>query len=168
MDWLGFAGSVLGGILSGVFTFIGVKATIKHENKKKEREKLEKAKENRPRLFIKQFFDFATTNNNETTNADGNVLLLKIKKFSLDGSRARFDYNDKALDDKNLEYVEYKLQNTGETEIDDIYITTNLPKDVSVFEMDNKDFFIKEHLLNYDARLNIRFLKAKKEFTLRI
>ena len=29
MDWLGFAGSIVGGIIGGLFTFLGVKVTIK-------------------------------------------------------------------------------------------------------------------------------------------
>ena len=35
MDWLAFAGSILGGLIGGLFTFIGVSLTIKHEDKKK-------------------------------------------------------------------------------------------------------------------------------------
>ena len=29
MDWLAFAGSILGGLIGGLFTFIGVRLTIK-------------------------------------------------------------------------------------------------------------------------------------------
>lgn len=38
MDWLGFAGSVIGGIIGGLFTFLGVKLTIKHDDEKKKME----------------------------------------------------------------------------------------------------------------------------------
>ena len=51
--------SILGGLVSGLFTFLGVWLTIRHENKKTRREELKQQKEkeeqlfeNRPRLEI--------------------------------------------------------------------------------------------------------------------
>ena len=51
--------SVLGGLVSGLFTFLGVWLTIRHENEKTHREELKQQKEkeeqlfeNRPRLEI--------------------------------------------------------------------------------------------------------------------
>ena len=35
MDWLSFAGSIIGGLIGGLFTFVGVKLTIRHEDQKK-------------------------------------------------------------------------------------------------------------------------------------
>ena len=33
MDWLGFLGSIISGIIGGLFTFLGVKVTIKNDDK---------------------------------------------------------------------------------------------------------------------------------------
>ena len=51
--------SILGGLVSGLFTFLGVWLTIRHENKKARQEELKRQKEkeeqlfeNRPRLEI--------------------------------------------------------------------------------------------------------------------
>lgn len=37
MDWLAFAGSILGGLIGGLFIYLGVRLTLKHEWEKKER-----------------------------------------------------------------------------------------------------------------------------------
>ena len=52
MDWLAFAGSVLGGLISGLFTFIGVRLSISHDEYKRQRERIEKANDEKPRLEI--------------------------------------------------------------------------------------------------------------------
>ena len=43
MDWLAFAGSILGGLIGGLFTYFGVRLTLKHEKEKEKKEVLIKA-----------------------------------------------------------------------------------------------------------------------------
>ena len=43
--------SVLGGLVSGLFTFLGVWLTIRHENQKTHREELKQQKEKEEQLF---------------------------------------------------------------------------------------------------------------------
>ena len=93
MEWLAFAGSVLGGLIGGLFTFFGVKLTLKHEKEKEEKEALIKAEENKPRLEVIKYSDFNATANKKSVNNDCNVLLLNIEKFEDDNGRARFFYN---------------------------------------------------------------------------
>ncbi|CRH46507.1 Uncharacterised protein [Chlamydia trachomatis] len=49
VDWLAFAGSILGGPIAGLFTYFGVRLTLKHEREKK-KEQLLKADAEKPRL----------------------------------------------------------------------------------------------------------------------
>lgn len=39
MDWLAFAGSILSGLIGGLFTYFGVRLTLKHEMGKEKRSK---------------------------------------------------------------------------------------------------------------------------------
>ena len=166
MDWLSFAGSILGGLIGGLCTFAGVKLTLKHEKEKERREAIQKANETKPRLEIVNFRDFKDTIEDKTFNSDFNVLALHIKDFR-DEDRARFFYNESALDIDGLYYVEYELKNTGLTEISQICITSNLPKNMSVMELEKRSFYIKENLLNYDGWANKRYIKSGETITLR-
>lgn len=79
MDWLSFAGSILGGLIGGIFTFFGVKLTLRHEDRKKLEERNKEIQANRPRMeinsvrVIEEFAEFEK-------EADLNVLFLEIKE----------------------------------------------------------------------------------------
>ena len=127
MDWLAFVGSIVGGLIGGLCTFAGVKLTLKHEKEKELKEEQEKINETKPRLEIVNFRNFQDTVDDKTVNPDFNVLALHIKSFRDEG-RARFFYNESALEIDGLYFVEYELKNTGLTEISQICITSNLQR----------------------------------------
>lgn len=166
--WIAFAGSVLGGLIGGIFTYLGVKVTIKHEDMRKEREKIEKANLTKPRLEIFKYRDFKETTKLKSQNAEWNVLVLGIQKFEDKDGRAWFYYDEAALDLKNLEFVEYDLINTGLTEIEDLCVTCNLPRNVALFELENRDSHINYHLLSYEAWAKKSYLKPKDTIKLRV
>lgn len=168
MDWLAFAGSVLGGLISGLFTFIGVRLSISHDEYKRQRERIEKANDEKPRLEILSFNTIEEASEADLPNNDCNVLALGIKKFKTEDGRPCFYYNESALDTKNLMFVEYEFINNGSTEIEDICITSNLQGFMSLIEFERKDFYIKERFLNYDVWSNKRRIKPKERFTLRV
>jgi len=165
MDWLGFAGSILGGIIGGLFTYLGVKLTINHDNKKKQQEELKKAIYERPRLEV---VDFKEVGKHRSLKSDFDVICLNIQSVNKAANRLEFNYDEKALDKNNLVSCEYVLKNTGLTEIDSICFISNLPKDMSIIELRNADFFINEKLLNYDAWADKRFIKPGDEVKVRI
>ena len=169
MEWIAFAGSVLGGLIGGLFTFIGVRLTLKHEREKEQKEEIKKAVESKPRLEVLKYSDFKETANDDTENYDCNVLALSIVDFKEDeNGRPRFFYDNKALDKKKLVFVEYELKNIGLTEIDDICVTSNLPRNVSVFEYERRDLYINENLLNYEVWANKRYIKPGEGLTIRV
>ena len=168
MDWLAFAGSVIGGLIGGLFTFFGVKLTIRHDEEKRRQEKIEKANKEKPRLEIISYKGFKDTAKIETINNDCNVLALGILDFKEIDGRACFFYNQDALDNKNLVFVEYQFVNDGLTEIDDICITSNLPRSMSLIMYERKETYINEHFLNYDVWCNKRNIKPKDTFCLRV
>ncbi len=60
------------------------------------------------------------------------------------------------------------MKNTGLTEIEDICITSNLPKDTVVIELERKEFYINENLLNYEVWSNKRYIKPGESIKIRI
>ena len=168
MDWLAFAGSILGGLIGGLFTYFGVRLTLKHEMEKEKKKQILKADAEKPRLEIVKFLNFEETKHNRNVNNDCNVLMLDIKKFANDNGRARFFYDEQALKDGNLQFVEYELKNTGLTEIADICITGNLPRNLSLIELERKETYITENFLNYEVWSNKRYIKPGQSLKLRI
>ena len=168
MDWLAFAGSILGGLIGGLFTYFGVRLTLKHEMEKEKKKQILKADAEKPRLEIVKFLNFEETKHNRNVNNDCNVLMLDIKKFADDNGRARFFYDEQALKDENLQFVEYELKNTGLTEIADICITGNLPRNLSLIELERKETYITENFLNYEVWSNKRYIKPGQSLKLRI
>ena len=167
MDWLAFLGSILGGLIGGLFTFFGVKLTLKHEKEKEVKEELKDLNETKPRLEIIKYLNFEETKDNLDINNDCNILALHIDKFEK-VDRARFYYNKEALDNNKLIFVEYEFKNTGFTEIEEVCITGNLPKNMTVVEFERKDFYINENLLNYAVWCNKRYIKHGQTLKVRV
>ena len=165
-EWIGFAGSVIGGLIGGLFTYIGVRLTLKHEKEKEQKEELKNAQDTKPRLEIVKYSDFEATKSNVEQNNDCNVLALKIRDFK-DNSRARFYYDESALDENQLVYAEYELKNTGLTEIVDICITSNL-RQMSIIELEKRDLCLKNNYPNCDVWSENRYIKPGQTFKLRI
>lgn len=168
MEWLGFVGSIFGGLIGGLFTFIGVKMTIKHEKEKEIREQLQKAELEKPRLEIVSFNDFEATKDDKETNNDCNVLILKITDYKIENDLVRIIYNEDALDREKLVYVEYEFMNTGHTEIIDISVANNYHRNYSIVELERKDFYINNRLLNYGVWSNKRYIKPGQTCKIRI
>lgn len=148
MDWLAFAGSILGDLIGGFIYLFWSKINSKTWNGKRKKEQILKADAEKPRLEIVKFLNFEETKHNRNVNNDCNVLMLDIKKFADDNGRARFFYDEQALKDENLQFVEYELKNTGLTEIADICITGNFPRNLSLIELERKETYITENFLN--------------------
>lgn len=168
MDWLAFVGSILGGLIGGIFTFLGVKINIKHDEKRAAQERINKINQEKPRLEILSYVGFRNANENQIDDSDCNALALAIVDFKYDGHRSYFFYNEEALDINNLVYVEYKFINNGLTEIEDICVTSDLQRYMSLIALETKDVYIKKHLLNYDVWSNKRYIKPKDLFVLRV
>ena len=60
--------SILGGLVSGLFTFLGVWLTIRHENKKAHKEELKRQKEKDEQLLLDIYTKYANAKNIERIN----------------------------------------------------------------------------------------------------
>ena len=152
--------SVLGGLVSGLFTFLGVWLTIRHENKKTRREELKQHKqkeeqlfENRHRLEIMGYKKLSKYS--ISRKADISVLLCGIKDYKNE-NRAMFYYDSEIIKPENWVSVEYTLKNIGHTEISHMYFSTNLPKNTSLFGIENgeNEMCYENNFLNYSVILD--------------
>ena len=168
MDWLAFWGSIIGGLIGGLFTFLGVRYTIKNEKKKARKEELKDADRNKPRLEIVNFKDISPYKNNKILDCDCNVLALKIEDVQIVNGKVEVTYDESVLDDNKLVFVEYELKNTGLTEIEEIAITSNMPRTVCVMQLERREFYISEKVINYDVWSQKRYIKQGQSFKLRI
>lgn len=108
--------SILGGLVSGLFTFLGVFITIKYQREKDRKEELRIQQEKdaelekiKPRLEIQDYIE--EKDYKETENVDMNVLLVSIKDY--ERGIHHFHYDPLVLDKKKWRCVEYMLKNIG-------------------------------------------------------
>lgn len=154
--------AIIGGLIGGFFAIWVAKLNHKHEDEIKQKERLREADKSKPRLELIDYKDFEKTKNSEQGKTDLSVLVLGIQGFEDKEGRAFFTYDQKALNNKNLVYVEYLFENTGLTEIEEVCVASDLPRFVSVLNMNQKDIFIREGLLNYDVWADKRYIKTKQ------
>lgn len=165
--WMGFAGAIIGGLVGGLFTYFGVKMTIKNENVKEQKKIQEKINEEKPRLDI---VDFKKTNEkkDESCKSDCDVLFIKVKSYRSDSQRAYFSYDSLRFDKYNLCYCEYKFKNIGMTEIEDICVTTNINRDTSVIDFEKLYSYVDHETLPCEVWSRKRYIKRGDEVIFRI
>ena len=95
-------------------------------------------------------------------------MVLGIQDFKDIDGRAFFVYDTKALDNKDLASVEYLLENTGPTEIEEVCIASSSQRFVSVLDMKQKDIYVQQGFLNYDVWANKKYIKTKQTIRIRI
>ena len=164
MDWLAFIGSILSGVIAGLFTFLGVKMTINHDNKVKRHEEKTKAESKKPRLEI---IEYKKIEKFEIDRSDCDVVLLKIKGFVKNDERdtLEFIYNDRALAKTNLIGYKYVFKNIGMTEINNICLVCNLHRYVAITKLENVESIISDKYLNYDVSIDKNFIKQNEQFS---
>lgn len=145
--------SVLGGLVGGLFTFLGVIMTIRYEERKRLKEKEEIVKKSSPRLEIVDYLGQRVYDEEESS--DITMILCKIDKYDVTG-RPTFYYDNRTINPKDWISVSYSLKNIGETEIDHLYFTSNLVKSISIFNVSNGEnvFSYNNNLLNYSVILD--------------
>lgn len=165
MEWLY---SIIGGVIGGLFTFLGVKMTLKHDKAKEIRELRRKAIEERPRLEIVNHTN--CTKEQEYTNdeCDCSVLVLDILDHSDIDGMFYFKYDDNLLNLDNLSFIEYTLKNTGKTEIYDISISTDNPKYRAICPLEKRELYLKKGYLRYDVCADKRYIKPGEEIKIRV
>ena len=152
MEWWGtvlcsFGSAIIGGLITGIFSFLVAKSNQKHQDERIEKEKLEKTKKEKPRLEIIDYKGIKQIGEVDIESADASILALGIFGYNEKNGMAQFKYNKKAVSKNDLVFVEYLFKNTGLTEIEDICFSSNI-RMMSIFEMERKNFYLKYNLLN--------------------
>ncbi len=164
--------SVLGGLVSGLFTFLGVFLTIKYQRSKDKKEEVRLQQEKdaelekvKPRLEIQDYK--AEQDYEETEDVDMTVLLVSIKRY--EKYIHHFHYDPLVLDKKKWCCVDYVLKNIGGTEIDHLYLSTNLPKNTSLLNASTNEYVsaYNNMFLNYSVILE-KTIKPQQTVHIRI
>lgn len=159
--------SILGGLVGGLFTYLGVRATIKHDVDQKRKEEIKNKYDNRPRLEITNFKDLKAVSSRGKFDCD--FVLTKYTNISLEDNHLVFLYNKEILDIKNMQCVEYTFTNTGKTEIDDVCFVCNQKEILALIELKNIDFYLSHGLPEREAwPTNHKPIKPGDTITVRI
>ena len=162
--------SLLGGLVGGLFTFLGVKMTIRYEREKdakeeerRRKEKEELIKQKRPRLEIVNYAEIKKYDFNE--NFHSSVLLAHIEKHD----NGHFTYDPRVFTSDEWVCVEYEFKNIGLTEIHHLYISTNLVKSTSIFDVLSGEnvSYAKRNMLNYSVYSD-KTIKPNETYRLQI
>lgn len=175
MEWWGtFLISVASAVVSSFVTWFLTSTTEKKKQKREDMRRLaeirEKANEKKPRLEIKNYAGIGVANRIQILRKEKpfSLLVLGIVGFEDKNGRPEFKYSDKALDEKYYDFVEYYLVNSGMTEIEDICFTSNLPRSMALFSLNNDKQLINNHVLNYEAWIDQRYIKPGERIAVRI
>lgn len=153
--------SLIGGLVSGLFTFLGVFLTIsyqrkkdKAEEKRMKEEELRKEFDNRPRFEIQEYK--GETPYEDETDVNVGMLVCSIRKFENIG-RPMFYYDEEIKNPKDWVFAEYTLKNIGKREISRVYFVSNLPKGTSIFNTTKS-----ENVISYDNNFYSRKVRLEK------
>lgn len=130
---------------------------IRYFQLKKKKEKIRLAKEkkwlinNRPRLDICEFKDEHVYENEQ--NIDLSLLMVSIKNYN--PNILAFKFDPSTIEPQNWICVEYTFKNIGNAEINSLYITTNLPRSTSIFDIQSKEYLycFENECINYCVSL---------------
>ena len=129
------------------------------------KEKEEEQVKARPRLEIQEYSYF---DEERVSEPDLEVVMASIKDFK-DIGRACFKYNPDIINKDKWFSVDYVLKNIGATEIDHLYLITNLPKNTSLFNASNNEYIsdYKNEFLNYSVILE-KTIKPQQTVKIRV
>ena len=163
---IGVGGSIIGGLIGGLFTYLGVKKTLRHEDINKKKEDLKQAYNFRPRLEIVS--SKKCDSYDDETEACNDVIVLEIQNRIISSDHVDFIFDNSILDKKNIKCYEFVFKNIGLTEINDVSIISNSPRFICVFDYYKCKEIIDDKFINYDVVIDKKFIKQGDSFIIRI
>lgn len=113
---------------------------IRYFQLKKKKEKIRLAKEKKWLIDNRPIFKIISFKNEQKYSDETNLsaLLVRIKKFNTESDA--FIYDPSSINPSDWICFEYTLQNIGNSAINKMYLTTNLPKNTSIFDTQNGEY----------------------------
>ena len=125
--------SIVGGLIGGLFTFLGVKLTIKNDNRIKAAEMVEKVKE-KNREIISRAPRLEVVQDDENVNKYAEIYLLPYRFPELiSEDEIWFHYGDEIRDKNFWDFYDVTIQNIGETEISMFFLQLNYKSGLNMY-----------------------------------
>jgi hypothetical protein len=145
MDISSVVGDMLSGLIIGFFTYLGVRATLKFEKQKYQRELRTERFNNKPEFRISK----AEFKSDE--EADIAAICTIFKHHFDENDRLVIDYNPELLDKNNLIYFDYELKNIGKSAIEYTVVATHRQQNTTLTEIEDFKYLYDSKIMNYDC-----------------
>lgn len=154
--------AIITGLISGLFTVIGVKITIANENKWRKREEKKKEFNEKPKFKLKKG-TFRSEN-----DADISIFAAPFIAKRDEENYIQFEYNDKLKENDKVVYYDYVFENIGKNAATEFSIVINSQKNASIFDFENKNEWMENHLINYSSLYDKGNIESGENIKLRI
>lgn len=168
-EWIAFMGSVIGGLIGGLFTFFGVRLTIKHDKKRAKNEQIRKWIEKCPRFEVSNFssHDFLKENKDDI-EIDCKVMILSNYRYKLENGVHKIKYDISFLNEDFISYCDFELINIGQTEILSMCLASSSLINYSLVEYDKFSFYWSHGLLNHAVWVEKKYIKPNESIKIRV
>ncbi len=125
--------SILGGLIGGLFTFLGVKLTIKNENELKQKDVQEHNKENN-KIIIQNRPELKVVETSDKISGQLEIYALPyMKPKLLTEEKIVFDYDNLNIDDDFWDCKETIICNSGKTAIETGFLQVAYNSNVNIY-----------------------------------
>lgn len=138
-------GDILSGLIIGFFTYLGVRATLKFEKQKYQRELKKERFNNKPEFRILK------TEFKSDEEADISAICAMFRHHFDENRRLSIDYNPELLDKDNLVYFDYELKNIGKSATEYTVIATPRQQNTTLIEIEDFKMLYDDKIMNYDC-----------------
>ena len=130
---ISLSSSFLGGLVAGLFTFLGVKLTIKNENKIKKQDIKDKNKETNKQIIANRP-QFQIVENNENIKDEIEIFILPYNNPKLiDKDTIIFDYDTLKLDNKFWDFYYLVIENIGKQAIQSSFLQLDYKSGANIY-----------------------------------
>ena len=159
-------GAVAGAVVTALVSFLLARRKEKVEKRERAKEKARADYDARPRFEVVSEDDLPRA---EKEKAVLEFVILDLKGITQNENGEPFcHYDQKALDEKNLRCVEFKLKNIGHTEIDSVCAVSTNYKVFSIFDLHECGSLIQRGYMNLDVYKNRCFIGSGQLLSVRV
>ena len=162
MKWELIIEPMITGIIAGFFSIIAVKITIANENKWKKRVEEKNEIDKKPR------FKLAKTVFRNESQVDMFILATKFEISVDDNKTVSFKYDERVIEDYNMNFYDYIFENIGEEAVEEFWIVINSKINASIIKYYHREDYLKYPIPNYSILYDERTIQKNERIKIRI